>query len=99
MSTACGTWTADARVPGGGGSFPALALLDGLAGNLPEQVTSFVGRQSEVAELVDVVGLHRLVTLTGGVGWARPPPRAPDRGRTGRCLRGRGVAGGVGPDG
>jgi predicted ATPase len=57
----------------GGGSFPALRSLDRLPGNLPEQVTSFVGRQHEMAELVGVVGAHRLVTLTGagGVGKTR----------------------------
>jgi predicted ATPase/class 3 adenylate cyclase len=57
----------------GAGSFPALASLDRLPGNLPGQATSFVGRQSEMAELVDLVGAHRLVTLTGagGVGKTR----------------------------
>jgi predicted ATPase len=57
----------------GAGSFPALRSLDRLPGNLPEQVTSFVGRQAELAELVDVVAGHRLVTLTGpgGVGKTR----------------------------
>jgi predicted ATPase/class 3 adenylate cyclase len=57
----------------GAGSFPALGSLDRLPGNLPGQVTSFVGRQAEVAELVGVVGAHRLVTLTGagGVGKTR----------------------------
>jgi predicted ATPase/class 3 adenylate cyclase len=57
----------------GAGSFPALASLDRLPGNLPGQVTSFVGRQAEVAELVGLVGQHRLVTLTGagGVGKTR----------------------------
>jgi predicted ATPase/class 3 adenylate cyclase len=57
----------------GGGSFPALGSLDRLPGNLPEQVTSFVGRQREVAELIGLVGAHRLVTLTGpgGVGKTR----------------------------
>jgi predicted ATPase len=57
----------------GAGSFPALGSLESLPGNLPEQATSFVGRHREVAELVDVVGVHRLVTLTGpgGVGKTR----------------------------
>jgi predicted ATPase/class 3 adenylate cyclase len=57
----------------GAGSFPPLRSLDRLPGNLPEQASSFVGRQSEVAELVAGVGAHRLVTLTGpgGVGKTR----------------------------
>jgi predicted ATPase len=57
----------------GAGSFPRLNSLDRLPGNLPEQMTSFVGRQREVAELVGLVGVHRLVTLTGtgGVGKTR----------------------------
>jgi predicted ATPase/class 3 adenylate cyclase len=55
----------------GGGSFPALRSLDRLPGNLPEQVTSFVGRQAEVAELVGLVGAHRLVTLTGAGGMGK----------------------------
>jgi predicted ATPase len=57
----------------GGGRFPALGSLDHLPGNLPEQATSFVGRQAEVAELVGQVGAHRMVTLTGagGVGKTR----------------------------
>jgi predicted ATPase/class 3 adenylate cyclase len=57
----------------GEGSFAALASLDDVPGNLPEQATSFVGRQAEVAELTALVGAHRLVTLTGagGVGKTR----------------------------
>ena len=57
----------------GGGSFAALASLDDVPGNLPEQPSSFVGRQAEVAELTALVGAHRLVTLTGagGVGKTR----------------------------
>ena len=34
-------------------------------GNLPVRLSSFVGRDSELAELVELVGTHRLVTLTG----------------------------------
>jgi class 3 adenylate cyclase len=57
----------------GEGSFPGLRSLDRLPGNLPGQATSFVGRQGEMAELIGVVGTHRLVTLTGagGVGKTR----------------------------
>ena len=42
-------------------------------GNLPLLGTSFIGRESEVAELVQLLRTHRLVTLTGvgGVGKTR----------------------------
>ncbi|MEV4636091.1 adenylate/guanylate cyclase domain-containing protein [Actinoplanes sp. NPDC049548] len=36
--------------------------------NLPAPVTSFVGRQAEVAELRQLVGTHRLVTVAGSGG-------------------------------
>ena len=41
--------------------------------NLPLQLTSFVGRESEIAEVAGILGDHRLVTLTGsgGVGKTR----------------------------
>ncbi len=53
--------------------FPALRTVDTVPGNLPAQQTSFVGREGEVAELVELVRAHRLVTLTGvgGVGKTR----------------------------
>ena len=53
--------------------FPPLKTIDGVPGNLRAQATSFVGRQSEVAELAAAVQAHRLVTLTGvgGVGKTR----------------------------
>jgi class 3 adenylate cyclase len=53
--------------------FPPLRSLDRLAGNLPVQVNSFVGREAEVAEVVKTIGAVRLVTLTGpgGVGKTR----------------------------
>lgn len=40
---------------------------------LPQVLSSFVGRTSEIEELSDLVGVHRLVTLTGpaGVGKTR----------------------------
>jgi hypothetical protein len=42
-------------------------------GNLPIVATSFIGRDAEVAELKQLLGDHRLVTLTGvgGVGKTR----------------------------
>jgi hypothetical protein len=53
--------------------FPALRALDASPGNLRPATTSFIGRESEVAELQAVVKAHRLVTLTGvgGVGKTR----------------------------
>ena len=53
--------------------FPALRTIDAVPGNLPVQATSFVGRDVEVKELTELIGAHRLVTLTGvgGVGKTR----------------------------
>src|SRR6266496_3551651 len=36
--------------------------------NLPYQLTSFIGREQEIAQLKEVVTTHRLVTLTGAGG-------------------------------
>jgi len=59
--------------PGLRTEFPALKALDTSPGNLRPQTTSFIGRESEVAELQDAVKAHRVVTLTGvgGVGKTR----------------------------
>ena len=53
--------------------FPPLKTVDIVPGNLPAQATSFIGRDSEVKELSELVRSHRLVTLTGvgGVGKTR----------------------------
>jgi len=53
--------------------FPPLRSLDALPNNLPLQATSFVGRDSDVAEVIALVARHRLLTLfgTGGVGKTR----------------------------
>jgi predicted ATPase len=53
--------------------FLPLRTLDATPGNLPVLTTSFVGRTSEVKEVVELVRAHRLVTLTGvgGVGKTR----------------------------
>ena len=45
--------------------FPPLQALDASPGNLRPQTTSFVGRESEVAEIKATTKNHRLVTLTG----------------------------------
>ncbi|HYQ35550.1 MAG TPA: AAA family ATPase, partial [Mycobacterium sp.] len=61
------------RAPGLRTKFPPLRALDASPGNLRPQTTSFIGRESEVAELQAAVKAHRLVTLTGvgGVGKTR----------------------------
>ena len=53
--------------------FPPLRTLDPTPGNLPPAVTSFIGRDAEVAEVAAALRTHRLVTLTGvgGVGKTR----------------------------
>jgi predicted ATPase/class 3 adenylate cyclase len=45
--------------------FPPLRSLDTRQHDVPPQVTSFVGRQRESAELVELLSSCRLVTLTG----------------------------------
>jgi predicted ATPase/class 3 adenylate cyclase len=54
-------------------AFPSLRGLDAYAGNLPVQLTSFVGREEDVASIADDVRCSRMVTLTGvgGVGKTR----------------------------
>ena len=53
--------------------FPPLRSLDAFPGNLPVQLTSFVGRDAELRVLAEAVQAARLVTLTGvgGVGKTR----------------------------
>jgi predicted ATPase/class 3 adenylate cyclase len=53
--------------------FEPLASLDAFGGNLPVQVTSFVGRDEDVARIVGMLDEVSLVTLigTGGVGKTR----------------------------
>jgi predicted ATPase/class 3 adenylate cyclase len=61
------------RAAGLRAEFPPLRALDTSPGNLPRTVTSFIGRESEVAEVEAAVRSHQLVTLTGvgGVGKTR----------------------------
>ncbi|MFY9615612.1 MAG: adenylate/guanylate cyclase domain-containing protein [Candidatus Dormiibacterota bacterium] len=54
--------------PGIPDDFPPLRTLDYANGNLPLQLTSFVGRQSELDELKSLMADARLVTLVGSGG-------------------------------
>ena len=46
-------------------TFPPLATLDARPNNLPTQLTSFVGREEELATACGLLAANRLVTLTG----------------------------------
>jgi hypothetical protein len=54
-------------------SFPPLLSMDAFPGNLPMQVSSFIGREVESARVAKALGEARVVTLTGvgGVGKTR----------------------------
>jgi predicted ATPase/class 3 adenylate cyclase len=53
--------------------FPRLSSLEAFGGNLPVQLTSFVGRDDDIARVVATLDAASLVTLTGtgGVGKTR----------------------------
>jgi len=53
--------------------FPPLRVLDNRPNNLPEQVTDFVVRQNDIADVVNTLRSSRLCTITGpaGVGKTR----------------------------
>jgi predicted ATPase/class 3 adenylate cyclase len=59
--------------PGLRGQFPALRSLESTPNNLPQQVTSFVGRAREQAAARELLAKHRLVTIAGmgGMGKSR----------------------------
>jgi len=71
LPTAVGVF--QVRAAGLQADFPALRALDASPGNLRPATTSFIGRESELAEVEAVLRAHRLVTLTGvgGVGKTR----------------------------
>ena len=54
--------------PGLCADFPPLKTLDARPNNLPLQLTSFIGREKEIAELKALLVKTRLLTLTGSGG-------------------------------
>ncbi len=68
-----GSLSRSSRGPDLPADFPPLTSLDVATHNLPEQAAPFIGREAELAGLVDAVRAHRLVTLTGfgGMGKTR----------------------------
>src|SRR3989337_1209717 len=49
------------------GDFPSIKSLNTLPNNLPIQLTSFVGREREIASVKHHLAADRLVTLTGAI--------------------------------
>lgn len=60
-------------VPGLRTDFPPLRTAGAALGDVPEPLTSFIGRRRELAELLELLAGHRLLTLTGpgGIGKTR----------------------------
>ncbi|MGH8934774.1 MAG: ATP-binding protein [Acidimicrobiia bacterium] len=52
-------------VPGLPADFPPLKSLDTVPNNLPTQLTSFVGREREMEEALELLGEARMLTFTG----------------------------------
>ncbi|WP_081607605.1 protein kinase domain-containing protein [Rhodococcus triatomae] len=54
-------------------AFPITAIATTAGGNLPSELTSFIGRRHDVSEVKRLLGVSRLLTLTGvgGVGKTR----------------------------
>lgn len=54
-------------------TFPPLRTVKARAGNLPDGLTSFIGREREIVALIDTLADHRVVTLigVGGTGKTR----------------------------
>ena len=48
--------------------FPPLQSLNDIPNNMPIQLTSFIGREREIEELIGELSKHRIVTLTGSGG-------------------------------
>jgi predicted ATPase/class 3 adenylate cyclase len=58
----------DVVIEGLTADFPPPRTLDARPNNLPAQLTSFIGREEEIAEIKELLGRTRLLTLTGAGG-------------------------------
>ena len=56
------------EIPGLPSDFPPLKSIDVFPNNLPNQITSFIGREQEMAEIKDLLFKTHLLTLTGAGG-------------------------------
>jgi len=52
-------------IPGLQNDFPPIRSLDAIPNNLPTRLTTFLGREREIAEVMELLGRSRLLTLTG----------------------------------
>ena len=48
--------------------FPPLKSLESLPNNLPVQLTTFVGREGDIEQILHLISTSRLITLTGAAG-------------------------------
>lgn len=81
--------------PGSLVAFPQARAPKRLPHNLPLQLSSFVGREREIAEVEKLLADYRLLTLTGP-GVRQDAPCAQGGPRSGGRVRGWGMAGGAG---
>lgn len=78
-------------------AFPRTRLPKRPIDNLPLELSSFIGREREVAEVKRLLSERRLLTLCGPGGGRKDAPRSGGCPGCGRRVRGRGVVGGAGP--
>ena len=58
-------------IPGLQNDFPPIISLDAVPNTLPTRLTTFLGREHEIAEVTDLLGRSRLLTLTGPGGTSK----------------------------
>jgi hypothetical protein len=59
----------------GAAAFASIGALETGKTNLPDQISSFIGRDADLAELRELVSENRLVSLVGSGSSARPDLR------------------------